>query len=211
MPDFAYELMHGRLEGKIVCGVDEVGRGPLAGPVIAAAAILPDNALTADVLGQINDSKKLSLKKREQLFPVLVAACPHAIAQASVEEIDSMNILNASLLAMSRAVRQLELAPDFALIDGNKMPKDLPCPSCAIVKGDSKSLSIAVASIIAKVTRDRMMGDLHKAYPHYDWDRNAGYGTAAHIAAITAHGITPWHRRSFAPVSSFCSSRHIAP
>ena len=192
----------GRAAGKIVCGVDEVGRGPLAGPVIAAALIIPANGLENNLEAQINDSKKLSEKQRERLYPLLAAQCVFAIGQASVEEIDSLNILHASLLAMTRAVCSLTLTPDHALIDGNKIPLGLPCPASSLVKGDSKSLSIAGASIIAKVTRDRMMKELHATFPHYGWAKNAGYGTAIHLAALHEHGPTPLHRRSFAPVAA---------
>ncbi len=202
MPDLSFELHHGRHLSRVICGVDEVGRGPLAGPVVAAAAIIPPEGLPEELAIHINDSKKLSDKQRERLFPDLVRLCPHAVAEASVQEIDCINILHASLLAMTRAVRLLNPDPDHALIDGNKLPKDLPCPASTIVKGDGKSLSIAVASIIAKVTRDRMMKELALAHPHYGWEKNAGYGTALHLAALETHGITSWHRLSFAPVAA---------
>lgn len=201
MPDLSYETQHGRQVGRIICGVDEVGRGPLAGPVVACAAIIPPEGLPEGLANHINDSKKLSDKQRERLFPDLTRLCPHAIAEASVQEIDNINILHASLLAMTRAVRLLSFPPDHALIDGNKLPKDLPCPASTIIKGDGKSLSIAVASIIAKVTRDRLMKELALAHPAYGWERNAGYGTAVHLAALETHGITSWHRLSFAPVA----------
>ncbi|MFA6280359.1 MAG: ribonuclease HII [Bdellovibrionales bacterium] len=202
MPDLTHETLHGLSLGKIICGVDEVGRGPLAGPVVAAAAILPTQGLPPEIACKINDSKKLSEKQREALFPALTTLCTYAVAQASVEEIDNLNILHASLLAMTRAVRGLSQAPDHALIDGNKLPKDLPCPATTIIKGDSKSLSIATASIIAKVTRDRLMKELALAHPAYGWEHNAGYGTAAHLAALQTHGVTIWHRGSFAPVAA---------
>lgn len=200
VPDYHIETLHGYAEGRIICGVDEVGRGPLAGPVVAAAAILPPEGLPPEIACKINDSKKLSDKQREALFPHLTTLCTYAVAQSSVEEIDSLNILHASLLAMTRAVRGLSQTPDHALIDGNKLPKDLPCPASTIVKGDSKSLSIAAASIIAKVTRDRMMRELALEHPAYGWEHNAGYGTAIHLAALQTHGVTIWHRTSFAPV-----------
>ncbi len=200
MPDLTHETLHGLSIGKIICGVDEVGRGPLAGPVVAAAAILPREGLPPAIACKINDSKKLSDRQREALFPALTSLCTYAVAEGSVEEIDSLNILHASLLAMTRAVRGLSVTPDHALIDGNKLPKDLPCPASTIVKGDSKSLSIAAASIIAKVTRDRMMRELALEHPAYGWEHNAGYGTALHLAALQSHGITLWHRASFAPV-----------
>ncbi len=201
MADLFYEIRAGRTEGKIVCGVDEVGRGPLAGPVLAAAAIVPKEGLPPEIEAQIRDSKKLSGKRREALFPYLVRHCAYAVAQASVAEIDSLNILRASFLAMRRAVENLSLAPDHALIDGNKTPPDLPCAATPIVKGDDKSLSIAAASIIAKVTRDRLMKKLAQDFPGYGWEKNAGYGTAAHLEALRTLGPTIWHRDSFAPVS----------
>lgn len=201
MPDLFFELSVGRAEGRIVCGVDEVGRGPLAGPVVASAAIIPASGLPEKIEGLVRDSKKLSEKQRETVFPYLVELCPHAIAEASVEEIDRLNILHASLLAMRRAVENLCPAPHHALIDGNKAPKDLPCPATTIVKGDGKSLSVAAASIIAKVSRDRFMKKLAEGFPGYGWEKNAGYGTAAHLEALRSLGPTIWHRDSFAPVS----------
>jgi len=201
MPDLIYEENAGRGAGKTICGVDEVGRGPLAGPVIAAAAIIPPTGLPPEIEAQIRDSKKLSEKKREFLFPHLTQHCVFAVAQASVEEIDRINILQASLRAMGRAIEGLSLPPDHALIDGNQTPKGLSCASTTIIKGDDKSLSIAVASIIAKVTRDRLMKELALAHPGYGWEKNAGYGTAAHLEALRTLGPTIWHRDSFAPVS----------
>lgn len=201
MPDHTFENMHGAERGQIICGVDEVGRGPLAGPVVAAAVVLPENGLPAEVESKIRDSKKLSEKQREALYPALTQHCRYAVAQGSVEEIDSLNILQASLLAMKRAVDGLGLAPDHALIDGNKIPAGLPCQATTIVGGDDKSLSIAAASIIAKVTRDRLMKQLAAQHPAYGWEKNAGYGTAAHMKALQTHGVTVWHRQSFAPVA----------
>jgi len=205
MPDLRYERLHGCATGRIVCGVDEVGRGPLAGPVIAAAAILPAVGLPESVAIRIQDSKKLSEKQREALFPDLTALCVHAVAEASVAEIAQLNILHASMLAMRRAVAGLSVTPHHALIDGNRIPP-LDCPATPIVKGDDKSLSIAVASIIAKVTRDRLMQRLAIEFPHYGWEHNAGYGTAEHLAALRQHGVTPWHRETFAPVALLKSS-----
>jgi len=201
MPDMSIELASGHGRNKIICGADEVGRGPLAGPVVAAAVILPPQGLSPEISAKINDSKKLSARQREALFPLLTTLCPYGIGQCGVDEIDAMNILNASLLAMDRAIRSLPDRPDHALIDGNKVPIGLPCSAQAVVKGDGLSLSIAAASIIAKVTRDRLMAKLAADYPPYGWDRNAGYGTAEHLAALRAHGPTPWHRTSFAPVA----------
>ena len=199
MPSFDFEEKYGRRDGKIICGVDEVGRGPLAGPVIAAALIVPPD-LPADILCQIRDSKKTTGKQREALFTPLTTLCRHAIAEASVDEIDTLNILQASLLAMRRAVEGLGCAIDMALIDGNKLPK-LSCKAVTIIGGDDKSISIAAASIIAKVTRDRLMTKLAETHPGYGWERNAGYGTRQHLEALRQLGPTDWHRDSFAPVS----------
>jgi ribonuclease HII len=182
-----------------VAGVDEVGRGPLAGPVVAAAVVLdPDRPpLGAD------DSKKLSARARETFFDTIMRdARAVALGFGSVEEIARLNIRAASLLAMRRAIEALALPPDMALIDGNALPPDLPCPARAIVKGDSLSLSIAAASIVAKVTRDRLMARLHVLHPAYGFDRHAGYGTAAHLKALAEHGATESHRRDFAPVAA---------
>lgn len=200
MPDLSFEIAAGWEAGKIVCGVDEVGRGPLAGPVTAAAVIVPQGGLPPDIAGRVRDSKVLSDKQREDLYPVLTTRCRYAVAEASVAEIDALNILQASLLAMRRAVMGLGLVPDMALIDGNHCPA-LPCTAQAIVKGDGKSLSIAAAAIIAKVTRDRLMRKLAEDYPAYGWDRNAGYPTAEHLRGLDTHGLTPWHRASFGPVA----------
>lgn len=198
-PDFSIEDEFG--EGALVCGVDEVGRGPISGPVMAAAVILP-RPLPAELAGVINDSKKLSLKKREALAPLIERhAIAWAVAEASVAEIDEINILQAALLAMTRAVTALGVAPTAALVDGDKLPKALPCPARAVVKGDSRSLSIGAASILAKVARDRLMTELDRQHPGYGWARNAGYPTAEHLAALTGLGVTPHHRRSFAPVA----------
>ncbi len=199
MPDLFHEIAAGWQDGKIICGVDEVGRGPLAGPVVAAAAILPAGGLPPELAGQIKDSKQLTARQREALFPPLTTCCHYAVAEASVAEIDRLNILWATMLAMQRAVAGLPVMPDMALIDGNRCPA-LPCPALAIVKGDAQSLSIAVAAIIAKVTRDRIMARLDQEFPGYGWADNAGYGTAQHLAALQKNGATPWHRDSFAPV-----------
>ena len=198
MPDLFHEHQHGFLDGKVICGVDEVGRGPLAGPVVAAAVILPV-VLPDAVRGAIRDSKKMTEARREALFDPLMELCRVSIAEASVAEIDDLNILWASMLAMRRAVEGLGVVLTMALIDGNRCPQ-LTCPATAIVKGDDKSLSIAAASIVAKVTRDRLMKRLAASHPGYGWDRNAGYGTAEHLAALRELGVTEWHRDSFAPV-----------
>jgi ribonuclease HII len=197
VPDLSHET---RLGG-IVAGIDEVGRGPLAGPVLAAAVILPaglDPALAA----RIDDSKKLKAALREQVAAALAGSgAVIGIGAASVAEIAALNILQASYLAMRRAVVRLAVRPDHALVDGSGVPTlDLPCT--ALVRGDALSLSIAAASIIAKVTRDRAMARLGRRHPAYGWGRNAGYGTAEHRAAIGAHGATPHHRRGFGALLS---------
>jgi ribonuclease HII len=208
MPTFFHEKRHGRNQGKLICGVDEVGRGPLAGPVIAAAVILP-HALPPAVMREIRDSKKMTAAQRENLFAPLTQVCFYGVGEASVEEIATLNILWASMLAMQRAVDALHASLDpvpgqtitMALIDGNRVPKRLSCPAEAIIKGDDKSLSIAAASIIAKVTRDRLMAQLAAQHPGYGWERNAGYGTPEHVSALQRLGITVWHRQGFAPVT----------
>ncbi|MEX3526124.1 MAG: ribonuclease HII [Burkholderia sp.] len=182
--------------GEIVCGVDEAGRGPLAGPVIAAAVILDP---ARPILG-LDDSKALSAKKRERLYEEIVAhSRAWCVASASVEEIDTLNILHATMLAMRRAVECLSLLPTLARIDGNRCPT-LSIRSEAIVGGDALVPSISAASIIAKVTRDRLLVDLHANFPHYGFDVHAGYGTPKHLAALCEHGPCEHHRRSFAPV-----------
>ena len=178
---------------KAVCGVDEAGRGPLAGPVCAAAVILPENT----IIEGVNDSKKLSEKKREALFDVLKEqALSYSIAFASVEEIEEVNILNATMLAMKRAVEGLDVKADYAMIDGNRLP-DLSIDSEFIIKGDAKSMSIACASILAKVSRDRLLYEYAEEYPEYLFDKHKGYGTKAHVEAIKKYGPCPYHRLSF--------------
>lgn len=187
-----------------VAGVDEAGRAPLAGPVCAAAVILnPD----APIEG-LNDSKKLSAKRREALYETIISqAVAYAVAYAGLEEIEELNILHASMLAMQRAVSALNPAAEYALIDGNRIPQQLPCPATALIKGDQKSCSIAAASILAKVSRDRLMAHYAEIYPHYGWERNAGYPVKSHIEAIERYGITPLHRRGFRIVSDYLA-RH---
>lgn len=181
----------------LVCGIDEAGRGPLAGPVVAAAVILDP----ARPIAGLNDSKKLAEKRREALAgEIREKALAWAVAEASVEEIDQLNILHATFLAMQRAVAALSVAPERAMVDGNRCPK-LPIPVEAVVKGDGKIASIAAASILAKTVRDAGMLALHAIYPQYGFDRHMGYPTAAHFAALEAHGASPVHRRSFAPVA----------
>ena len=185
-----------------VCGLDEVGRGPLAGPVVAACVYIPEDAYALPFVPDIRDSKKLSHKKLEELYALITAHFDWAVAERSPQEIDEMNILQASLAAMAQSLEQIDITFAHALVDGNKLPQ-MPCPATPIVKGDSKSVSIAAASIVAKVTRDRMMRQLHKAHPHYGWNTNVGYPSKAHLEGIDAHGITPHHRKSFAPVRNF--------
>lgn len=196
MPDFLEELRLAEQAARYVAGVDEVGRGPLAGPVTAAAVILDPNNLPDG----LDDSKKLSASKRDVLFDQIIASADVCVAHASVEEIDDLNILYASHLAMERAVAGLNRRPDHALIDGNMTPKALRCPATALVKGDGRSLSIAAASIVAKVTRDRLMVDLAQQHPGYGWEQNAGYPTKMHRDALAKFGVTPHHRRSFKTV-----------
>lgn len=181
----------------LVCGIDEAGRGPLAGPVVAAAVILDP---AHPIIG-LNDSKKLSERRREALAgEIREKALAWAVAEASVEEIDRLNILHATFLAMQRAVAALGVLPERAMVDGNRCPK-LPIPGEAVVKGDGKIASIAAASILAKTVRDAGMLVLHASYPQYGFDRHMGYPTPAHFAALEAHGASPVHRRSFAPVA----------
>ena len=178
---------------KYVCGVDEAGRGPLAGPVCAAAVILPEGLM----IDGVNDSKKLSEKKREALFDVICDnALAYSIQFADVDEIESVNILNATMNAMKRAVDGLSVKADFAYIDGNRMP-DLSIDGECIVKGDAKSMSVACASILAKVSRDRLMLEYAKEYPQYFFEKHKGYGTKVHVEALKEHGPSPIHRMSF--------------
>lgn len=180
----------------LVCGVDEAGRGPLAGPVVAAAVILDP----ARPIAGLNDSKKLSARKRDALaIEIREKALAWAVAEASLEEIDKLNILHASMLAMQRAVAALPVAPTAALIDGNRCPQ-LPMPAEAVVQGDGKIASIAAASILAKTVRDAGMLLLHAQWPQYGFDRHMGYPTPVHLAALAEHGVSPVHRRSFGPV-----------
>jgi ribonuclease HII len=194
MPDLSRE---GRL-GRLVAGIDEVGRGPLAGPVVAAAVILDPENLPAELDG-LDDSKVLSAEARLRYALVIRRVARIGIGAASVSEIDRLNILQATMLAMTRAVAALGILPDAALVDGNRAPK-LACRVETLIGGDALSLSIAAASVVAKVIRDGAMASLARRYDRYGWERNAGYPTAEHRAALVLHGITPHHRRSFAPV-----------
>ena len=196
------DLTHEMAIGTRVAGVDEAGRGPLAGPVAAAAVVLD----LAHIPDGLNDSKVLSAARRAALFDVIHATAHVGLGWASVAEIDALNIRAASLLAMQRAVLGLGFVPDAALIDGNACPEGLPCPGVTLIKGDAKSLSVAAASIIAKVARDRLMAGLARAHPGYGWEVNQGYPTAAHLAALQDMGVTPHHRRSFRPVHNILQS-----
>ncbi len=194
MPDYTYENAAKSKGYRFVCGVDEAGRGPLAGPVCAAAVILPD---CCEIEG-LNDSKKLTEKKREALYDVIIdKALAYSVAYGTLEEIEKYNILNATYLAMNRAIEGLKVPADYALIDGNRVPTDIKVPCETVVKGDAKSCSIAAASILAKVTRDRLLSEYAKKYPEYCFDKHKGYGTAAHYDAIKKYGVLPIHRLSF--------------
>ena len=199
MPDFHFEALAQKKGYNIICGIDEAGRGPWAGPVVAGAVILNREKLTDKLVNRLDDSKKLKPARREELFEELKLCSCIGIGQSNVIEIDNVNILNATLLAMTRAVGNLSTLADIALVDGNHAPK-LPFHSECIVRGDSLSLSIAAASIVAKVTRDRIMAGLACTYPEYGWERNVGYGTPGHRKALEINGGTMEHRKSYAPI-----------
>lgn len=196
MPDFSFETAARKQGHQIIAGVDEVGRGPMAGPVTAAAVILNPK----DIPAGLADSKTLTEARRDKLAKLIYEVAEVSIAHASVAEIDEINILQASHLAMVRAVAGLPRRPDHVLIDGNRIPVDLSSSATAVVKGDGKSLSIAAASIVAKVCRDKLMVELSQQFPGYGWEANAGYVTQMHKQALENLGVTPHHRRSFAPV-----------
>ena len=200
-PDFRIELAAMRKGAKIVCGIDEAGRGPWAGPVVAAAVVLDPGKIPRG----LNDSKKLSEARREALFEPIMAAARVGVGIAEVDRIDRDNILQATLWAMAEALAQID-GVALALVDGNRAPQ-LPCPVQTIVEGDAKSLSIAAASIIAKVTRDRIMLGHDQTYPGYGFARHKGYGTALHQEALRRHGVTPLHRTSFAPIAALLAAR----
>jgi ribonuclease HII len=191
----SFEIEDSFAEQGLIAGVDEAGRGPWAGPVVASAVILNRETMPEG----LRDSKKLSEKRREELAGLLAKTAHIGVGLADVEEIDRLNIARATMLAMERAISDLPVQPGFAIIDGNMKP-NLNMPTHTVIKGDAKSFSIAAASIIAKVTRDRMMRELALVHPFYQWERNKGYGVKAHRAGLEAHGITEHHRRSFAPV-----------
>ncbi len=195
MPDFALE----RAAGGPVAGIDEAGRGPWAGPVVAAAVILDPATLPRFLAAGLDDSKTLSPARRRELYRGLMECAEIGIGAASVREIEERNILGATLTAMGRALAALPRRPSAALVDGNRAP-DVPCRVETVVRGDSRSMSIAAASIVAKVTRDGIMARLSARYPGFAWERNAGYGTAEHRRALERHGPTPHHRRCFSPI-----------
>ena len=206
MPDFSLEDA-ARSEGMgVIAGVDEAGRGPWAGPVVAGAVILDAANLSPELLSGLDDSKKLSAKRRVSLLAALESEALIGIGQAGVGEIETLNILGATLLAMARAVEALGVKPDLALVDGNREPS-LGCAVRCVVGGDGQSLSIAAASIAAKVTRDGIMADLAATFPGYGWERDAGYGTKEHQDALERLGVTPEHRRSYAPIRRLLSRK----
>ena len=201
MPDFSLEDAARREGFAVVAGIDEAGRGPWAGPVVAAAVILDGARLSTDLRDGLDDSKKLSAKRRWELFAALPDYARIGIGRAEVGEIDRLNILRATFLAMTRALAALPNRPDLALVDGNRAP-ELPCPARSVVGGDARSLSIAAASIVAKVSRDGEMAALSIAHPGYGWERNAGYGTPEHRGALARLGPSPLHRTSFRPIAA---------
>lgn len=194
MPDYEFEKAAVNSGFSCICGVDEAGRGPLAGPVCAAAVILPEGA----VIEGLDDSKKLTEKKREKLYDIIkTTAVAYSVAYGTLEEIETVNILEATYLAMNRAIEGLNVKPDFALIDGNRVPRGIKIPCETIVKGDSKSMSVAAASVLAKVTRDRLMLEYDKKYPEYNFKKHKGYGTKEHTELIKQYGPCEIHRLSF--------------
>ena len=194
MPDYEFEKAAVNSGFSCICGLDEAGRGPLAGPVCAAAVILPEGA----VIEGLDDSKKLTEKKREKLYDIIKeTAVAYSVAYGTLEEIETVNILEATYLAMNRAIEGLSVKPDFALIDGNRVPRGIKIPCETIVKGDSKSMSIAAASVLAKVTRDRLMLEYDKKYPEYNFKKHKGYGTKEHTELIKQYGPCEIHRLSF--------------
>lgn len=204
MPDF---LLEDEVNG-VVAGVDEAGRGPWVGPVVAGCAVFLRRDVDERLLQNLNDSKKLSKKKREMLYELLQEEKAKGtmligIGEASAKEIDEINILNASFLAMKRAVLAAGVMPDLVLVDGNREPKNFGFKTKAVIKGDAKSYSISAASILAKVYRDRLMEKMAEVYPEYGFEKNAGYGTKAHIEGLKSFGVTPEHRKSYAPIKEF--------
>ncbi|MEP3278957.1 MAG: ribonuclease HII [Stappiaceae bacterium] len=196
LPDMALERDLAACTGPLIAGIDEAGRGPWAGPVVCAAVVIPEDVS----ISGLNDSKKLPETAREILYETICLNAMVGIASASPKRIDEMNIRAATLWAMRQALLSLPVDPDGALIDGRDVPPGLPCQGVAIIKGDSRSKSIAAASIIAKVTRDRMMTRLSQSFPEYGFDSHKGYGTARHAAALSEWGVTDHHRKSFKPI-----------
>lgn len=206
LPDYSFEQLALTRGATRICGVDEVGRGPLAGPVTAAAVVLDP----VNIPDGLNDSKQMTAPRREALAEWIMTHCDWSVAHVDVAEIDALNIYHASHLAMCRAVAGLRQAPDHVLVDGNRVPRDLIISAEAVVKGDARCLTIAAASIVAKVLRDRIMVDLAQQHPGYGWEANAGYPTPAHKRALLDLGITPHHRRSFKPVHNILCKPHSA-
>lgn len=205
MPDFEIE----NNSSGIVVGIDEAGRGPWAGPVVAGAVVFLDRNLHPELLSGLDDSKKISSKKREKLYKLLFEEekkgnLAIGIGEATVAEIDEINILQATFLAMQRATIKLSIKPSLAIIDGNQNPKNFPCQTRSVIKGDGKSLSISAASIIAKVYRDKLMSELAVEYPYYAFKKNAGYGTPEHVEGLKKHGIISEHRKSYKPIQKYC-------
>ena len=208
MPDWSEE---NKCRG-LIAGVDEAGRGPWAGPVVAGAVVFFNRKINPVLLNSLDDSKKLSAKKREELYKLIqteeiAGNLSYGIGEATAAEIDEINILQATFLAMRRAMAALKCKPDMALVDGNHTPTDFACQCKTIVKGDAKSFSIAAASIMAKVYRDRLMAELAQKYPWYGFEKNAGYGTKAHIDGLKQHGITPEHRKSYRPIAEIIAAK----
>ena len=208
MPDWSEE---NKCRG-LIAGVDEAGRGPWAGPVVAGAVVFFNRKINPVLLNSLDDSKKLSAKKREELYKLIqteeiAGNLSYGIGEATATEIDEINILQATFLAMRRAMAALKCKPDMALVDGNRTPTDFACQCKTIVKGDAKSFSIAAASIMAKVYRDRLMAELAQKYPWYGFEKNAGYGTKAHIDGLKQHGITPEHRKSYRPIAEIIAAK----
>jgi ribonuclease HII len=196
LPDYELERTAIEFGARYVCGMDEVGRGPWAGPIVAAAVILDPQAIPEG----LDDSKRLTAKRRKCLHDALLECAHVGIGEASVEEIAALNISGAGFLAMERAMHLLPVEPDLAMVDGQHLPPSLPCRGRAIIGGDARSASIAAASIVAKVYRDRCMVALAQQFGGYGWETNVGYGTRAHMAGLLAHGVTPHHRRTFQPI-----------
>ncbi len=205
MPDLSLENAALAAGWQQIAGIDEAGRGPLAGPVVAAAVVLDIHALSSPVWAALDDSKKMTATARETVYDAIIESADVGVGVATVDDIDLLNILGATMKAMADAARGLKKPAGYALIDGNRLPV-LTCAGACVVKGDAKSMSIAAASVVAKVTRDRMMKALDQEYPGYGWAQNAGYGTKQHMDALARLGATPVHRKSFAPVRKILSA-----